>query len=85
MLTACHLSLYFGTVEFPTVKSVTEKNREEQGLANKMLPDDVLLEIFQYIDSVKDLANCELVCSGWRKTIAQGYPWKKLYLKKVRI
>ena len=50
-----------------------------------MLPDDVLLEIFQYIDSVKDLANCELVCSGWRKTIAQGYPWKKLYLKKVGI
>ena len=81
MLTACHLSLYFGTVEFPTVKS----NRGEQGLANKMLPDDVLLEIFQYIDSVKDLANCELVCSGWRKTIAQGYPWKKLYLKKVGI
>ena len=60
-------------------------NREGQDMASKILHNDMLLEIFQHLDSVKDLANCELVCSGWRKTIVQGNPWKKLYLKKVGI
>jgi F-box-like len=54
-------------------------------MASKILHNDMLLEIFQHLDSVKDLANCELVCSGWRKTIVQGNPWKKLFLKKVGI
>jgi hypothetical protein len=59
--------------------------KEEHGTSSKMLTEDGLLEIFQHLDSVRDLANCELVCSGWRKTIVQGNPWKKLFLKKVGI
>jgi F-box-like len=42
----------------------------------RWLVEDVLLQIFQYLDG-KDLLRCEAVCRQWRQVMLAGTPWRR--------
>jgi hypothetical protein len=46
------------------------------------LGDDILLEIFDYLDE-EDLKSCEKVCARWNCLIKSFYSQIRLYHKKV--
>ncbi|XP_054006887.1 F-box only protein 44-like [Hylaeus anthracinus] len=52
-----------------------EKSKNGLILADKYLPQELLTEIFCYVD-YKYLLNCQLVCKRW-KILIQSYVWRK--------
>ncbi|XP_076635835.1 F-box only protein 44 [Colletes latitarsis] len=52
-----------------------EKSENGLILADKYLPQELLAEIFCYLDN-KSLLNCQLVCVRW-KILIQSYVWRK--------
>jgi len=63
-----------------------ETNNEHPKFNRKhsdLLPDDVLLQIFEYLD-VLDLNNCEMVGLRWRNLLLHNSTWRKLLYRKSK-
>ncbi|KAK9298212.1 hypothetical protein QLX08_008372 [Tetragonisca angustula] len=60
-----------------TTTRVSYDEKSDNGLiiSGKYLPEELLAEIFCYID-YKSLLHCQLVCKRW-KTLIQTYVWRK--------
>jgi hypothetical protein len=43
----------------------------------KMLPTEILLNIFQRLNDVKDLCHCEIVCKQWHEVASADVIWSR--------
>ena len=49
-----------------------------------ILGEDVLLLIFEFLD-VKNMCNCEAVCSQWRTVLKSETPWRRLLGRQIAL